>query len=99
MQIDFENAIHPVDPYCSTAFLVILNLLLLSTNVVELNRDLIRRNAVFPGLMLSGYFVWEYAEQTFILKQRLSYGSDRCFAGDVLRISFDALQKNHQKSN
>ncbi len=81
---------------CVWAFIDILNLVILSKNIVELNMWLIEfeKHKHHYG-KLSASFHWEFSESVFSLWQRMDYGSPECFANKVLQISFlDILFKD-----
>lgn len=93
MTIKFHNAIYPVDSLCGLAFITMLNMLLLCPNIVELNKCLIFRDTLYPGIRLSGYFQWEFTQETFIVRQRLGYGTRGCFPGKILDIHYRHMIK------
>ena len=98
MKITISNPIQLVDDYSTKAFIQILNMILLADNIVELNAWLIDTNYCSQYKRLSGYFAWSFANETFTLRQRISYGAFSCFKGNLLEISFyDILYKNHSK--
>lgn len=99
MKINFENSPHPVDTYCGMAFMTIINLLLLSADVVELNSFLLRQDAIRPGIRLSGYFLWEYTESSFLVWQRMEYGCPECFPGKIIELPFQAIIKSSPRVN
>ncbi|MDR2913618.1 MAG: hypothetical protein LBV74_02095 [Tannerella sp.] len=95
MKIIISNPIHPIDEYASKAFIQILNMLLLADNIVELNAWLIDFNISPQYRSLSGYFSWSFGNQKFTLRQRIRYGSQSLFKGDILEVSFlNILYKN-----
>lgn len=98
MKISILNPIQPVDDYSAKAFIQILNMILLANNIVELNTWLIDANSCSQYKRLSGYFAWNFENETFTLRQRAGFGKFSCFEGNLLEISFyDILHKNHSK--
>ena len=89
MNIDFTGPVYPVDNYALRAFIEILNIILLSKHVIELNRRLIAQDTS-PGYgKLSGYFKWMFTDDyQFILYQRTGYNSKACFKDKIFRIHF-----------
>lgn len=91
MHIEFTAPVYPVDDCSERAFLEILNLILLSKHIVELNRQLIHRNTAPRYRQLSGYFRWSFAGNSFTLWQRTAFGSEECFRPEILSLHFGAL--------
>lgn len=91
MNIEFVNPLYPLDAHVSRAFIEILNLILLSDNVVELNKRLITQNANTEYRSLSGYFNWTFQDYNFVLYQRIAYNSTVCFDNKILALEFLSL--------
>lgn len=91
MKIEFTTPIHPVDNYSQRAFVMILNIILLSGNVVELNRNLIVNNDNPQYRKLSGYFQWTFNDYRFTLWQRTEFASSVCFNDKILELHFGSL--------
>lgn len=88
MNIDFVEPVYPIDCFAPMAFIEILNLILLSENIVELNRHLLQRNFGFSYRKLSGYFRWTYGNECFTLWQRTCFDAESCFRQEVLAFKF-----------
>ena len=86
MLIDFENPVLPVDNYAQRAFIEILNLVLLSDSVEELQYRLGTKDLGREYHRLSGYFKWSYARYSFTLWQRMEFGSPLCFSHKILEV-------------
>lgn len=97
MTLTFQNTVYPVDDQCGKAFITILNLILLSDNIVHFNRDLIAANRMAPYLLLSGYFKWSFTGCKFTLRQRVCYGSEVCFDDDILEFPYEYLLKKGKR--
>lgn len=91
MNIRFTAPVLPVDEHAQRAFIEILNIVLLSRHVVELNRLIIRCNTDSCYRSLSGYFRWSFAGCCFTLWQRTAFGSDVCFPQEILSLHFSTL--------
>lgn len=100
MDIHFTGPLFPTDPQVSRAFMEILNILLLSGNIVEVNSRLINRNIHPMYRSLSGHFRWSFANDRFTLWQRTEYNSDLCFINSLFEIHFASLVcKDRRKIN
>lgn len=91
MNIHFTGPLFPTDPLVPGAFVEILNIILLSTNIVEVNHRLINRNIHPLYRSLSGHFRWSFADDRFTLWQRTEYNSDLCFTQSIFEIHFASL--------
>lgn len=91
MNIHFTGPLFPTDPLVTRAFVEILNIILLSGNIVEVNRRLIDRNIHPLYRSLSGHFRWSFADDRFTLWQRTEYNSDLCFTPGIFEIHFASL--------
>ena len=88
MQIEFLGPVYHTSREAINAFTEILNLLISSNNIMELNKKLLHRDGFGR---LSGYFIWSYANYTFSLWQRIDYGSDICFGHKLIELQFVTL--------
>ena len=88
MQIEFLGPIYHTSQEAIQAFTDILNLILSSDNIMELNMKLLQKD---QSGILSGYFIWSYADYTFSLWQRVDYGSDICFGHKLIELQFVTL--------
>ena len=88
MQIEFLGPVYHTSQEAIDAFTDILNLLVSSKNIMDVNKKLLQRDR-FGGL--SAHFVWSYANYTFSLWQRVDYGSDICFEHKLLELPFVTL--------
>lgn len=61
MNINFLGPVLPTDSFTQMAFVEILNIILTSDNIVDVNRMLIGRNVNPTFGSLSGHFRWSYA--------------------------------------
>lgn len=91
MDIHFTGPVFPIDPYAQRAFIEILNIILMSANIMEVNRRLIERNVHPHYRALSGYFLWSFSNDRFTLWQRTGYNSPVCFGNKILELHFVAL--------
>lgn len=91
MNIYFTGPLFPTDPLVPRAFMEILNIILLSGNIVEVNQRLISRNIHPQYRSLSGHFRWSFADDRFTLWQRTEYNSDLCFTHSIFEIHFTSL--------
>ena len=78
MNINFLGPVLPTDSFTQMAFVEILNIILTSNNIVDVNRMLIGRNVNPTFGSLSGHFRWSYANDHFTLWQRMEYNSPVC---------------------
>ncbi|MDR2882905.1 MAG: hypothetical protein LBU98_03920 [Alistipes sp.] len=91
MLINFESPVQPVDACARQAFVEILNLILLSKDVAQLDRLLRKHDIGKEYRRLSGWFKWSYADYSFTLWQRMEFGSEACFRNKVLEVKHVAL--------
>ena len=91
MLIDFVSPIHPIDACSQRAFVEILNLVLLSDHVAELERRLAARDRDTQYRSLSGYYRWSFEDYSFTLWQRIEFGGERCFKTKILEIKHVTL--------
>ena len=91
MNIHFTGPVFPTDSLAPRAFVEILNIILLSGNIVEVNQRLINRNIHPLYRSLSGHFRWSFADDRFTLWQRTAYNSEMCFTQKILEIHFASL--------
>lgn len=83
MQIRFVSPVYTVDEHVHRAFVEVLNLVLLSDHIAELDRRL-KLNDV--GGRLSGDFKWSFADHNFTLWQRMSFGGREYFKPEILSL-------------
>lgn len=88
MQIEFLGSAYPTSREAIDAFTNILNLLVSSKNIMEVNNKLLQRDGFGR---LSAHFVWTFSNYTFSLWQRMDYGSDICFEHKLLKLPFVML--------
>lgn len=88
MQIEFLGPVYHTNQSAVNAFTEILNLILSSDNIMELNKKLLQRDQFSK---LSGYFIWTFVDYTFSLWQRVDYGSDICFEHKIIELPFVTL--------
>jgi hypothetical protein len=88
MQIEFLGPVYHTSQEAVNAFTDILNLLISSNNIMEVNKKLLQRDQFGR---LSAYFVWAFSNYTFSLWQRVDYGSDICFEHKLLELPFITL--------
>lgn len=91
MKINFLGPVLPTDSQVRQAFVEILNIILLSDSIVDVNRMLISRNVNPDFGSLSGHFRWSYAHDHFTLWQRMEYNSQVCFPHRILELHFGLL--------
>jgi hypothetical protein len=97
MQIEFLGPVYHTSQQAVNAFTDILNLILSSDNIVELNRKLLQRDGFNR---LSAYYLWSFDKYTFSLWQRVDYGSDICFEHKLIELQFVTLVcKDRRKAN
>lgn len=88
MQIEFLGHVYQTSQSAVNAFADIVNLIVSSNNIIELNRKLLQRDQFSR---LSAYFLWSFSNYTFSLWQRLDYGSDICFEHKLIELQFVTL--------
>lgn len=88
MTIQITDTVCSVDSYSQLAFIEILNTIVLSEHIVELNRRLISRDRESMAPRLAGYYKWKFADNTFTLWQRTGYNSSICFTKKLLEVEF-----------
>ncbi|MBF0649252.1 hypothetical protein IR083_10510 [Dysgonomonas sp. GY75] len=88
MQIEFLGPVYHTSQNAVNAFTDILNMILLSDNIVELNRNLLQRDR---SGKLSAHFTWSFADYTFSVWQRAGSGSDICFGHKLIELQFVTL--------
>lgn len=97
MKIEFLGPVYPTSQEAVNAFTEILNLIIYSDNIMELNRKLLNNDGFGR---LSAYFIWSFTNFTFSLWQRISYGSEICFEHKVIELQFVTLVcKDRRKAN
>jgi hypothetical protein len=97
MQIEFLGPVYPTGREAINVFTDILNMILLSDNIVELNRNLLQRNR---SGRLSAHFAWSFANYTFSLWQRVGSGSDICFGHKLIEMHYVTLVcKDRRRAN
>lgn len=99
MNINFLGPVFPTDCFTQMAFVEILNIILTSKNIVDVNRMLIGRNVNPSFGSLSGHFRWSYANDHFTLWQRMEYNSPVCFGQRVFSIHFAMLAGRDREEN
>lgn len=97
MNINFLGLVFPTDCFTQMAFVEILNIILISDNIMDVNRMLIGRNANPAFGSLSGHFRWSYANDHFTLWQRVEYNSPICFGQRIFSIHFGLLASRDRK--
>jgi len=93
----FLGPVFPTDSFTQMAFVEILNIILTSNNIVDVNRMLIGRNVNPVFGSLSGHFRWSYANDHFTLWQRMEYNSPVCFGQRIFSIHFGMLASRDRK--
>ncbi len=88
MQIEFLGPVYHTNQSAVNAFADILNMIISSDNIMELNKKLLQRDR---SGRLSGYFIWSFDNFTFSLWQRVDYGSDICFEHKLIELQFVIL--------
>lgn len=97
MQIEFIGPVYPTSQEAVIAFTEILNLIITSDNIMELNSKLLQ-NEKFGRL--SAHFIWSFANFTFSLWQRVDYGSEICFEHKLIELPFVTLVcKDRRRAN
>ncbi|HCO68468.1 MAG TPA: hypothetical protein DIT04_12025 [Dysgonomonas sp.] len=97
MQIEFMGPVYPTSQEAIIAFTEILNLIIISDNIMELNSKLLQNDGFGR---LSAYFIWSFANFTFSLWQRLDYGSEIYFEHKLIELKFVTLVcKDRRKAN
>ena len=99
MNINFLGPVLPTDHFAQVAFVEILNILLMSNNIVDVNRMLICRNLNPSFGSLSGHFRWSYSNNHFTLWQRMEYNSPVCFRQSIFSIHFGMLASRDRQRN
>jgi hypothetical protein len=88
MQIEFLGPVYHTSQQAVNAFTEILNLILSSDNIVDLNRKLLQKDGFSR---LSAYYLWSFGNYTFSLWQRVDYGSDICFEHKLIELQYVTL--------
>lgn len=88
MQIEFSGPVYHTSQSAVNAFTDIVNLIISSNNIMELNMGLLQRDQMSR---LSAYFLWSFDNYTFSLWQRVDYGSDICFGHKLIELQFVTL--------
>lgn len=88
MTIQITDAVCSVDSYSQLAFIEILNIIVLSEHIVELNRRLIAHDREKSGPRLGGYYKWKFSDNTLTIWQRTGYNSSICFTNKLLEVEF-----------
>ncbi len=88
MQIEFLGPVYHTSQSAVNAFADLLNLIISSDNIVELNQRILQMDQLSS---LSAYFIWSFANYTFSLWQRIEYGSDICFEHKLVELQFVTL--------
>jgi len=88
MQIEFLGPVYPTSQDAIKAFTDILNLIISSKNIMEVNKRLLQEEY---SSSLSAHFVWSFSNYTFSLWQRIAYGSDICFEHKLIELPFVTL--------
>lgn len=97
MQIELIGPVYPTSQEAVIAFTEILNLIITSENIMELNRKLLQNDGFGR---LSAHFIWSYANFTFSLWQRIEYGSEICFEHKLIELPFVTLVcKDRRRAN
>lgn len=97
MQIEFLGPVYPTSQEAIIGFTEILNLIVSSNNIMELNCKLLQNDGFGK---LSGHFVWSFANFTFSLWQRIDYGSEICFDHKLIELQFVKMVcKDRRRAN
>ena len=88
MQIEFLGPVYHTSQSAVNAFTDILNLIISSDNIMELNIKLLQRDQLSK---LSSYFIWTFDNYTFSLWQRVDYSSNICFEHKLIELQFVTL--------
>jgi hypothetical protein len=97
MQIEFLGPVYHTSQEAINVFTDILNMILLSDNIMELNKKLLQRD---QSGRLSGCYIWSFDNFTFSLWQRVDYGSDICFEHKLIELQFVTLVcKDRRRAN
>lgn len=88
MQIEFLGPVYKTSQSAVNAFADIVNLIISSNNIMELNMKILQSNR---ASRLSAYFLWTFDDYTFSLWQRVDYGSDICFEHKLIEFQFVSL--------
>lgn len=88
MQIEFLGPVYPTSQEAINAFTDIINLIIASYNIMEVNRKLLQIDGFGR---LSGYYIWSFSNFTFSLWQRIEYGSTICFGHKLIELQFVKL--------
>jgi hypothetical protein len=85
MQIEILGPVYYTSQEAVIAFTNILNLIVASNNVMELNSKLLQNDGFGK---LSAHFIWSFANFTFSVWQRVDYGSEICFDHKLIELQF-----------
>lgn len=88
MQIEFLGPVYQTSQSAVNAFADIVNQIISSNNIMELNKRLLQRDQMGR---LSTYFLWSFENYTFSLWQRIDFDSDICFEHKLIELQFVTL--------
>lgn len=91
MKINHMAPLYPTEPNVSRAFSEIVNIILLSRNIMELNRLLILRNVNPAYGSLSGHFHWSFCFDCFTVWQRTGYNHQTCFPQRAIMMRYPEI--------
>lgn len=91
MRINLLSPLYPTGPGVHRAFTEILNIILLSRHVMDVNRLLMERNVDREYGSLSGHFHWSFRNDCFTLWQRTGYNEHTCFPQRLIAAHFSTI--------
>lgn len=91
MKIEHLSPLHPTDQRVYPAYSEIINILLLSRHIVDMNRMLIQRNIGHGYGSLSGHSHWSFRNDCFTLWQRTGYNRLTCFPQRIIVAHFSSI--------
>ena len=94
MKIKFMSSIILTDQIVARTFVEIMNVILMSKNLGEMNMNLNRHPSSHEYRALTSYFRWHWAEDHFVLYQKIEYNSPLHFKTPLLVILFGDIQAN-----
>lgn len=91
MKINHMAPLYPTGPDVDRAFSEIVNIILMSCNIMELNRLLIMRNMNIAYGSLSGHFHWSFRFDCFTVWQRTGYNHPTCFPQRTIMMRYPEI--------
>lgn len=91
MWINHLSPLYPTGPCVHRAFAEILNIILMSRHIMDVNRMLIERNISPEYGSLSEHFHWSFRNDCFTLWQRTEYNRHTCFPQRLIALHFAAI--------